>query len=150
MTIDTTPFGAYLDWLAPQVGVAERTGSYSDLILLLGLKEFVWLIPHDDNRIGDGLDIRQEFYSETGVEGDLGPCTVLEVLVALSRRLSFIADGPKEGWAWQLICNLELDKFKDPIGTRREAMIDKAGSFLWLGPNRINVLLSSGIRWSSM
>jgi hypothetical protein len=124
MTIDTTPFGAYLDWLAPQIKIPERPGSYSDLIRLLGTKEFVWLIPHDDNRIGDGLDVRRDFYAETGVEGDLGPCSVLEILVALSRRLSFIADGPESGWAWQLLCNLELDKYKDPIGPRQAVTVE--------------------------
>lgn len=107
------------------VGVAERTGSYSDLIRLLGTKEFVWLVPHDDNRIGDGLDVRRGVQELSGVEGDLGPCSVLEVLIGISRRLSFVADGPESRWAWELLCNLELDKFKDPIGTRRKAMIDE-------------------------
>jgi hypothetical protein len=124
MTTDTSPFEAYLGWLEPQVGVDQRPGSYSDLILLLGTKEFVWLVPHDDNRIGDGLDVRREFYDETGLTGDLGPCSVLEVLVALSRRLAFVADGPEDGWAWQLLCNLELDKFKDPIGPRQRVKVD--------------------------
>jgi hypothetical protein len=125
MTIDTSPFEAYLRWFPQMVGGAGRPGSYSDLIRLLGTKEFVWLVPHDDNRIGDGLAVRQEVQELSETEGDLGPCSILEILVALSRRLSFIADGPESGWAWQLLCNLELDKYKDPIGPRQKVKVDE-------------------------
>ncbi len=125
MTTDASPFETYLDWLTPQVGVSERPGSYSDLIQLLGTKEFVWLVPHDDNRIRDGLDVRKEVQELTGMKTNLGPCSVLEVLVALSRRLSFVADGPEPGWAWQLLCNLELDKYTDPIGPRQRVQVDE-------------------------
>jgi hypothetical protein len=123
-TIDGSLFEVYLGWLEPQVGVDQQSRSYSDLIQLLGTKEFLWLIPHDDNRIVDGLEVRQEFYEETGLIGELGPCSVLEVLVALSRRLAFVADGSESGWAWQLICNLELDKYKNPIGPRQAISVD--------------------------
>lgn len=125
MTIDSSPLGTYLSWLEPMAGVDQGPGSYSDLMMLLAKKEFVWLVPHDDNRIGDGLAVRKEIQELIGMNTNLGPCSVLEVLVGLSRRLSFVADGPESGWAWQLICNLELNKFKDPIGVRRKAMVDE-------------------------
>lgn len=95
------------------------------MMMLLGRKEFVWLVPHDDNRIGDGLDVRREFCEDSGAKEEaLGPCSVLEVLVALSRRLSFVADGPAPGWAWDLLCNLDLDKYTDPIGPRQKVKVD--------------------------
>lgn len=127
MTTKPSLLEIYIGWLGSQAG-AERppeSGSYSDLIKLLGSKEFVWLVPHDNNRMADGLDVRWEFYEETGLTGELGPVSVLEILVALSRRLAFIAGGAAPGWAWQLICNLELNKFKNPIGIRRKATIDE-------------------------
>lgn len=117
---DESLLEAYVGWLEPQVGVYQQSRSYSDLIMLLARKEFVWIVPHDDNRIMDGLDIRREFYDQIGIDYGLTiPCSVLEVLVGLSRRLSFIADGDPAGWAWQLICNLELHKLSDPIGRQK-------------------------------
>jgi hypothetical protein len=125
MTTDGSLFEVYLGWLESQVGVDQQSRSYSDLIKLLGSKEFVWLVPHDNNRMADGLDVRQEFYNETRLTGDLGPVSVLEILVALSRRLAFIAGGAAPGWAWQLLCNLELNKSADPIGPRKGARVDE-------------------------
>lgn len=122
---DESLLEAYVGWLEPQVGVDQRSKSYSHLVWLLGTTEFVWLVPHDNNRMMDGLDVRREFYDETGVHGDLGPCSVLEVLVALSRRLAFIADGEPSGWGWQLICNLELHKMSDPLTPRKRAQAEE-------------------------
>lgn len=125
MTTKPSPFEVYLGWLEPQVGVDRQPRSYSDLVRLLGNKEFVWLVPHDNNRIADGLDVRREFAEETGVIGDLGPCSVLDILVVLSRRLAFIAGGAPPGWAWQLLCNLELHKSADPIGPRKSMRVNE-------------------------
>jgi hypothetical protein len=125
MTTDGSLFKVYLGWLESQVGVDQQPRSYYDLMMLLAKKEFLWLIPHDDNRIVDGLEVREMFYEETGLIGELGPCSVLEVLVALSRRLAFVADGSESGWAWQLICNLELDKLSDPIGPRKGVRVEE-------------------------
>jgi hypothetical protein len=126
MTTKPSPLEVYLGWLESQVGVDQQLRSYSDLIILLGMKEFVWLIPHDNNRIEDGLDVRQQFYDETGIIGEaLGPVSVLEIIVALSRRLAFIAGGAPYGWAWQLLCNLELHKYADPIGPKKSRSVDE-------------------------
>lgn len=114
--------GAYFRWLYPQVIDTEhRNRNYEGLLMLLYFKEFVWLVPNDDNRVQDGLDLRPEF----GTALD-GPCTTLEVLIGLSRRLEFFTDGTAEGWAWQLLVNLELDKMSDPLGRVRQARVDEA------------------------
>jgi hypothetical protein len=118
-------FEAYIAWLEPQTGVDRQRRSYSDLLRFLWRKEFVWLVPNDDNRLRDGLDVRQEFLDEHRGRADFGPCSVLEVLVGLSRRLSFSAGGDPPGWAWQLLCNLGLDKMSDPVGRRKEAQVDE-------------------------
>jgi hypothetical protein len=113
---------AYLGWLGSQVRV-DNYKSYQGLYANLLAKEFVWLIPNDDNRIADGLEVRQEFQGETGVRIE-GPCSVFEVIIGLSRRLEFMAGGEASGWAWQLICNLELHKQQDPVGPRKAIKID--------------------------
>jgi hypothetical protein len=119
---------AYFGWLETQTGTLEQPRSYSGLLQIMLQKEFVMNHPMDNNRIEDGLDVRREFFRETGMEPpskmDL-PCSVLEVLVALSRRLAFMAGGEPSAWAWQLIRNLELHKFADPIGRRKAIAIDE-------------------------
>lgn len=115
--------GVYLGWLGSQVRV-DNGKSYEHLLELLLAKEFVWLIPNDDNRLADGLEIRNEFTRETDLIYE-GPCGVLEVLIGLSRRLEFMANGDADGWAWQLICNLELHKMADPIGPRKAIRVDE-------------------------
>lgn len=121
MTSDVS--ATYLEWLERHVDAPRHPPkSYQGLLRLMHQKEFVWLIPNDDNRVADGLDLRREFFRETNLQADLGPCSVLEVLVALSRRLSFAAGGKPEGWAWQMIRNLELHKMWDPV-TRRKAIV---------------------------
>lgn len=124
----------YLRWLAPQIrreedGHANRT--YNGLLEIMYEKEFVWLVPNDDNRVGDGLDLRVEFCRKHGLHGeDLGaflwrnppeeppdpPCSFLEVLIGLSRRLSFLAGGDAPGWSWVLMNNLLLHRITDPVG----------------------------------
>lgn len=112
------PQEAYLDFLEPQVGVdASSNGAYWDIVNIMFAKEFVWLVPNDDNRIADGLDIRSEWewFDNDEIVVDLGPCSFLEVIIGLSRRMAFITDESAEGWAWQLLTNLRLGKMRDPL-----------------------------------
>jgi hypothetical protein len=124
--------GDYLLWLASQIrgdddGNPNRT--YEGLLTIMYETEFIWLqnVPNDDNRIGDGLDLRVDFCHQAGIPlGDTGrfldrtapvpPCSFLEVLIGLSRRLEFIAGGRANGWAWVLMNNLELHRITDPVG----------------------------------
>lgn len=122
---------AYFHWLVQQVhdeGPQSRT--YWDLLRMLFEKEFSEdaLVPNDDNRILDGLDLRTEFLigadAPRGISPDkFGPCSVLEVLVALSRRLAWAAGGKADGWAWQLLVNLDLHKMSDPLGRIRQGRV---------------------------
>lgn len=111
------PVGVYLGWLASQVR-QDNGKSYDQLLAIMLEKEFVWFVPNDDNRIADGLDVRRQFTEETGLRVE-GACGVLEVLIGISRRLEFMAEGDAAGWAWQLLCNLELHKLSDPVGRRK-------------------------------
>jgi len=121
----------YLDWLQDQVATpADR--SYSQLFRELAHKEFVWLIPNDDNRLADGLELRQEYFSPYDLDTAEEGASVLEVLIGLSRRLAFIAEGDAENWAWQLVENLELTKCYDPLGARKLRDLDnKLDALIW-------------------
>lgn len=122
--------GEYLLWLQNQLKDEwAPTGSYWGLVNLMFDKEFTWFVDHDDNRVVDALDLRVEFAHETRWRrtqvNRLGPCSFLEVVIGLSRRLAFIAGGEPPGWAWQLLTNLELHKCLDPLSTRKINSINR-------------------------
>lgn len=107
---------AYLDYLEPQVGI-ESGESFRGLLHLMYETEFVWQPPiiGDRNRLADGLEIRAEWIDATGQVGEMGPCSFLEVLVGLSRRMAWLTSENAEGWGWQLLINLELDRMRDSL-----------------------------------
>lgn len=99
-------------------------------------KEFVWLIPNDDNRMEDGKELRYEFLDVEGIDQvdplwmDLG-CSMLEMLIALSRRASFEYDRltPVE-WFSIFLRNLEIDRcndamYDDDIARDIDAIMDR-------------------------
>ena len=120
----------YLTWLYSKVASTRERNpgkTYWTLLRQLYSKEFVWLIPNDDNRIMDGLDLRWEFFKDANLsESDnaewmsLG-CSVFELLVALAGRMSFETEAPLDYWFWEMMRNLELDQFSDahPGSARR-------------------------------
>lgn len=94
----------------------ERT--YWHLARQLQRTEFVWFVPNDDNRCEDGKDLRPDFLSDNEIEvvdpyWMDQPCSFLEMLIALSRRLSSLSDGEPRDWFWHLIDNLDLSHFND-------------------------------------
>lgn len=120
----------YLRWLVTQIREdVDRSPTYWDLFKIMFEKEFEWLVPNDDNRLQDGLDLRAEFcYANRIRAGSLnriGPCSFLEVLIGLSRRMAFAAGGSAQGWAWQFVDNLELSRMSDPLGRRRIRKVDE-------------------------
>lgn len=111
----------YFIWLYNQVGdpeVTDPSRTYWWMLKQLFTKEFVWFIPNDDNRAEDGRDLRHEFAEQKRIKNvdpdwiRLG-CSMLELLIALSRRLSFQAEGEPRDWFWKLIKNLGLQSFND-------------------------------------
>lgn len=110
----------YLEWLYEQVGRqgSVRRRTHWKLLKQLYATEFEWMVPNDDNRVEDGRELRYEFVTAARlprVEASwmgLG-CSVLEMLIALSRRLSFEAEGEPRDWFWTLMANLDLDQYND-------------------------------------
>lgn len=116
----------YLRWLENQLrDEADDNGrTYWGLTNFMFDTPFIWSIPMDDNRLRDGLDLRWDFAREQGISVNplerFGPCSFLEVLIGLSRRLAFISGGSAPGWAWQLLSNLELHRMSDPLTASKQ------------------------------
>jgi hypothetical protein len=127
MTKFATNEDAYFQWLVSQVQIEQngnRPRTYHELMEQLHNREFVWIVPNDDNRVADGFDLRLEFLRGGQYRFPFGVST-LEVIVALSRRLEFNAEGPSREWAWQLIKNLRLHKMADPLSFYKRKKIDE-------------------------
>jgi hypothetical protein len=85
--------------------------------------EFIFSIPMDVNRAKDGEDLRYRFGLDKGwtdIPLELqGPCSVLEMMVALSVRCEeTIMDDPRIGdrtgqWFWGMISSLGLGSMMD-------------------------------------
>lgn len=125
MTTDDRSLDArYLDWLYKNIGPTQNRNparSYWMLAAALFRKEFLSFVHNDDNRVEDGKELREDFLEETGIEGDrewLGQeCSMLEMLIALSRRCAFQADEEPFEWFWVLIDNLGLRDYTDEAFT---------------------------------
>lgn len=119
----------YFNWLSDLV-CGQRFSkqiSYQKLLQHLHCIVFEILIPNDQNRAEDGMELRYRFAILNGYEDSPevvlnaldGPCSVLEMLVALALRCEEdIMDDPKVGgragqWFWGMIRNLELGSMKD-------------------------------------
>ena len=110
----------YLQWLESQLtDEPDSSKKYWGLLQLMFDTPFTWIDPMDENRAVDGIDLRVEFAHQNHINpktmAQLGECSFLEVLIGLSRRLAFTAGGSAEGWAWQLLNNLELHRMTDPL-----------------------------------
>lgn len=131
----------YFNWLVDTVCDYRRhnKNSYRKLLSLLHTTEFTYLIPKDINREKDGIDLRYKFAYSThrgNVADQLeGPCTVLEMLVALAIRWEIdFMDDPVEGdrtsvWFWDMLHNLNLDVFTND-NFNRGVILQKIEIFL--------------------
>lgn len=112
----------YLRWLYSQispVSVKNPARTYWEFAKQLYQKEFIWFVPNDDNRAEDGKALRHEFFNDADIDEvdeewmSLG-CSMLEMLIALSRRLNFLeSDRDCRDWFWVLIENIEIKDCSD-------------------------------------
>lgn len=128
MRVDETQ-RAYFDWLTRQVAGGQRL---RPLLRLLYQKQFVWIVPNDDNRLADGWDLRDEFLREqpgADVESVRSLpnfwVSTLEVLIALSRRLEFQTSISARIWAKQLLENLDLHRLTGRLTPDQEDYADE-------------------------
>lgn len=131
----------YLTWLYGQVGSVKtrhKNRTYWSLFRQLYSTIFVAIVPHDENRIADGKDLRYEFLADDEDEqGNLEwmrlPCSMLEVLIILSRELAFEMDDDVTVWFWHLIHVLEFEHFNDREydDTAQEAIARTIDRVIW-------------------
>lgn len=113
--------GLYIHWLENQLtsGGNRPDRSYFELVHVMFNIEFTWTVAMDDNRVADGMEIRNEFAELHDIGRremlDLGPPSFIEVLLGLSRRLAFVAGGSADRWAWKLLVNLDLERMWDHL-----------------------------------
>lgn len=86
--------------------------------------EFTYTIPKDENRADDGIRLRRRFalQYQNVYDADIyldGPCSVLEMMVALALRgEETIMDDPLLGdrtgqWFWGMVTNMGLGSMVD-------------------------------------
>lgn len=126
MRIDRIVDECYFEWMYDKVakGRYGKSISYVKLLLYLHTVDFTYTIPKDANRAADGVDLRYRFADEfariENAEDYLsGPCSVLEMMVALALRCEeTIMDDPAYGdrtgqWFWGMIVSLGLGPMTD-------------------------------------
>ena len=115
----------YFEWLY-QLVCGDRYSnaiSYKKLLAYLHHTEFTYLLSKDKNRAADGVDLRYRFSKER-YHGHVpscldGPCSILEMMVALAIRCEeTIMDDPKIGdrtsqWFWGMVTNMGLGYMSD-------------------------------------
>lgn len=115
----------YFEWLYNYVckGRVNNKVSYRKLFMFLHSKEFIYYIRNDVNRARDGADLRYRFAMLKDDEHLLkfleGPCSVLEMMVALAIRCEeTIMDDTNYGdrtgqWFWNMLSNLGISFMTD-------------------------------------
>lgn len=117
---------AYFSWLTDIVCDPYHKVNYYQLLYALFDREFIWNVEKDSNRAADGIDLRDDFAREQNLYSYeicmsmlKGPCSVLEMMVALARRCEneIMTDhhfGDRTNyWFWEMIDNLELTEMRD-------------------------------------
>jgi hypothetical protein len=105
----------YLEWIHSEVEpnwLRSPKKTYTRLLETLYGIEFVWSVPNDGNRLEDGRALRGEFLDIFSIAPDRSwlsrPCSMLEMLVALSRRIAFETGIENHDWFWTLLDNMDI------------------------------------------
>lgn len=118
---------SYYDWVCCLAFPDENERSkYSKLLNYLYNRRFEYMIPLDENRYSDGIDLRYRYGYEASINYgyismalDNRLCSMLEMMVALALRCEeHIMSNDKIGnrigyWFSQMINNLKLSGFTD-------------------------------------
>lgn len=129
----------YFNWLSGKVMTIEvptPSLTYWKLLRELHNTKFVWTLdaPMDENRAEDGKELRIEFLRATGLPIDTNwlniECSILEMLIAFSRRASFATDIDAKHWFWEFLGNLGLSEYNDARFALFE-VTDILYTFIW-------------------
>jgi len=118
----------YFMWMYRLVydGLYCKNRTYCKLLSRLDNIDFTYILPMDENRAVDGIDLRYRFGRECSYPDamiasylDYRPCSVLEMMAALAVRCEeHIMDDMDEGnrtgkWFWDMVANLDLYSMTD-------------------------------------
>lgn len=125
----------YFEWLVSKTKLA----GYRRLLSFLHSTEFIFFMDRDSNRYEDGLDLRIIFLYECAqYERDglylAGPCSVLEMMVALAIKCEELMSDLDYGdrtsqWFWSMIRSLGLTSMTDDVFDKQYAS-EVIGKFL--------------------
>lgn len=130
----------YFSWLLGNLDIVPGSDGlyeeYYEVLLELFSIEFRYVIEKDFNRVSDALMLRKRFENDLRREVEWhNNCSVLEILIGLSRRLSEDVLGDendenlKKHWFWTWFYNLGLMNF----GGRNFNKIEVVGRVsLWM------------------
>lgn len=111
----------YFDWLKIQVEFFDISIPHNQLLRRLYQNTFIPMIERDQNRAYDGIALRDEapklLVPEETINTIDSPCSFLEFLIGLARRMNYIYARPDEDRTqdcfWTLLRNLGLDELDD-------------------------------------
>lgn len=130
---------AYFKWLCAKVIQPQQPSTpsltYWKLLHILHSTEFVWILRGDDNRAEDGIELRGEFIFESKLKAPpdwraIG-CSILEMLIAFSRRAEFTTGISAREWFWEFLDNLHLSFLNDGAEFNEEDVEDILDGFVW-------------------
>lgn len=112
----------YFEWMYDKVcsGRYEAPNSYRKLLTYLHGVEFTYRMRNDADRAQDGVDLRHRFalqnrdyYYDYIIRSLDGPCSILEMMIAIAIRCEGTMDDAKYGdrtgqWFWKMVNNLGL------------------------------------------
>lgn len=109
----------YLSWLYRLVE-GDTEYPYWKLMNALYSTRFDYIIDLDYNRAVDGMGLREQFISEEDPDPTLityawvdTDCSILEMIIALVKRMEFLTDWAVDDTFWELMDNLGLSDHHD-------------------------------------
>ena len=100
------------------------------LLMLLHGTEFTYILPMDENSALDGIALRWQYVCDRDYSNDIlddleGPCSILEMMVALCFKCEGFMDDPSIGdrftqWFWHMIVSLGLGSMMDGSFNKRK------------------------------
>lgn len=124
MRIEDKVKNDYFEWMYDLMceGRFAKTITYRRLFTFLHDTEFVYFVPYDENRAQDGISLRYRYCMLHNCEEYeyclIGPCSVLEMMVALAIQSEHIMCDPDKGdrtaqWFWGMMTSLGLSSMND-------------------------------------
>ena len=127
---------SYIRWMCDLVTNYSvfNIAMYTRLLTHLNTIPFEYFVDHDDNRYSDGINLRAFFESEMNYPDECmddfmaKPCSVLEMMVALSNRCEIEIMAKPNGedntgyWFWCMMTSLGLNKMTDDVFDKDKVM----------------------------